>query len=78
VAAPGVLANDHDPSGASLVAILSVTTAHGTLALAADGSLTYTPDAGFTGDDTFIYRALCSDGDYTPPTIVTIAVQGGG
>jgi hypothetical protein len=75
VAAPGVLANDHDPSGASLVTVLSVTTAHGTLALAANGSFTYTPDAGFTGADTFIYRALCSDGDYTPPTIVTITVQ---
>jgi len=37
--------------------------------------LIYTPDAGFTGTDTFIYRALCSDGDYTPPTIVTITVQ---
>jgi VCBS repeat-containing protein len=75
VAAPGVLANDHDPSGASLVTVLSVPTTHGTLALAANGSFTYTPDAGFTGTDTFIYRALCSDGDYTPPTIVTITVQ---
>jgi VCBS repeat-containing protein len=75
VAAPGVLANDHDPSGASLVTVLSTTTAHGTLALAADGSFTYAPDAGFVGTDSFIYRALCSDGDYTPPTIVTIVVR---
>ena len=67
--------NDHDPSGASLVAVLSTPTTHGTLALAADGSFTYTPVAGFTGIDSFIYRALCSDGDYTPPTIVTITVQ---
>jgi hypothetical protein len=44
--------------------------------LAADASLSFTPDAGFTGTDPFIYRALCSHGDHTRPTIVTIAVQG--
>ena len=75
VGAPGVLANDLDPDGESLIAVLSTTTAHGTLALAADGSFTYTPNAGFTGTDTFIYRAMDTVDAFTPPTIVTIRVQ---
>ncbi|CAN5874862.1 hypothetical protein BH10CHL1_BH10CHL1_22310 [soil metagenome] len=56
-AAHGVLANDKpQPLQAQLIR----TTAHGTLTFNMDGSFTYTPATGFTGDDTFIYRA--SDG----------------
>ena len=59
VAAPtGVLSNDTDADGtASLTAAVVTGPAHGKLALAADGSFTYTPAAGFTGTDTFTYRA---------------------
>ncbi|QYG93327.1 tandem-95 repeat protein [Iamia sp. SCSIO 61187] len=60
-AAPGVLGNDTDADGDALTAALGDDVDHGTLALQADGSFTYTPDAGFTGEDTFTYRA--SDGD---------------
>ena len=47
--------------------------AHGSVALAADGSFTYTPDADYHGPDSFTYRAF--DGAaYSLPAIVTIDV----
>ena len=69
----GVLANDTDPDGDSLTATLVTGPAHGTLALNADGSFTYTPAAGFTGSDSFTYVA--SDGSALGNVVtVTIAV----
>ncbi len=56
-ATDGVLKNDADPNGGALTAVLVVTAAHGTLALAADGSFTYAPAAGFNGQDAFTYQA---------------------
>ena len=58
VAAPGVLGNDSDPDGDPLTAQLQSGPAKGTLALSADGSFTYTPNAGTTGTDTFTYVAF--------------------
>ncbi len=61
VSAPGVLANatdldpDHTPT-----AILVSNPSHGTLTLKPDGSFTYTPNAGFVGQDSFQFKA--SDG----------------
>ena len=60
MAAPGVLANDTDPDGDPLTAVLVTGPSHGTLTLNANGSFTYTPAANFTGTDSFTYRA--SDG----------------
>jgi hypothetical protein len=60
VAAPGVLLNDSDADGDSLVAEAETMTQHGLLQLAADGTLTYWPAPGFSGTDSFTYRA--SDG----------------
>lgn len=53
----GVLANDTDPDLDPLTAVLVNNVTQGTLALAPDGSFTYTPNAGFTGADTFTYVA---------------------
>jgi len=60
VAAPGVLGNDSDPDGDALTAVLDANAAHGHVALNADGSFTYTPNAGFSGTDTFTYHATDS------------------
>ncbi len=57
VAAPGVLGNDTDTDGDPLTAVLDSTTSNGTLALNADGSFTYTPNADFSGTDSFTYFA---------------------
>ena len=56
VAAPGVLANDTDSSNSPLTAVLVAGPAHGTLALNADGSFTYTPATNFLGTDSFTYE----------------------
>ena len=62
IAAPGVLTNDTDVDTATLTAELIPETepANGALVLNADGSFTYTPNAGFTGTDFFDYTV--SDG----------------
>lgn len=72
-AANGVLANDVDADSDALTATLVSDVTNGTLSLAANGSFTYTPDAGFVGTDSFTYRA--SDGSLTSAiTTVTITV----
>jgi VCBS repeat-containing protein len=74
VGAPGVLANDADPDGDGLAAVLASGPAHGALALAGDGSFSYTPADGFSGTDTFSYVA--SDGAaFSNPVAVTIVVS---
>ena len=52
-----VLANDIDPDGDTLTAFLNSTTQKGTLSFQTNGSFTYTPNAGFAGNDTFTYTA---------------------
>ena len=69
----GLLANDFDVESADLSATLAQAPTNGTVQVNADGSLTYTPNAGFLGDDSFTYQA--SDGtNTTPATTVTIAI----
>jgi uncharacterized repeat protein (TIGR01451 family) len=57
IAAPGVLANDTDPDGDPLAAILVTGPAHGTLSLNPNGSFAYRPPTNFFGTDSFTYRA---------------------
>jgi len=58
IGVPGVLGNDSDVDGPSLT-VNGVTQqpTKGVLALAADGSFTYTPNSNVSGTDTFKYRA---------------------
>jgi ELWxxDGT repeat protein len=73
-AAAGVLANDTDPNGDLLAAVLVTPPASGSLDLHADGTLSYVPATGFQGVVTFTYRATdgyCSSGLST----VTITVN---
>ena len=76
VDAPGVLANDSDPDGDTLTAVLVGNPGHGTLALNPNGSFVYTPDTGFFGPDTFTYKA--NDGQLgSGAATVTITVKQG-
>jgi len=72
-AAGGVLANDSDPEGDCLTAVLTVEPTAGTVTLNANGSFTYTPNAGFTGTDTFLYVA--DDGELSTEATVRITVE---
>ena len=75
----GVLSNDSDPdnSSPSLTAHLIQTTANGTLSLNSNGSFTYTPDSGFTGIDSFTYKAKDSSGAYSNVAEAQINVGAG-
>ncbi len=75
VAAPGVLANDSDPEGRPITAYYISGPAHGALTLNLDGSFTYTPAEGFSGVDTFSYKA--NNGTYksTTAAVVTLTVK---
>lgn len=64
-AATGVLAND----GSGLTASLATGASHGTVALASDGSFTYTPASNFNGTDSFTYRAALGTAQGTPATV---------
>ena len=72
--ASGVLGNDTDADGDALTAAIATDPANGTATLNADGSFTYTPNAGFSGDDTFTYTV--SDGNEGTAT-ATVSVTVG-
>ncbi len=55
-----VLANDSDPDGDALSAVLEQAPTNGSLTLNPNGTFSYTPAPGFVGQVTFTYRA--SDG----------------
>lgn len=74
VARPGLLGNDVDADGETLIAILQTNPLNGTVALNGDGSFVYTPNSGWFGTDFFTYRA--NDGhENSDPTTVTITVS---
>ncbi|WP_435018062.1 DUF4394 domain-containing protein [Tundrisphaera sp. TA3] len=78
VPAPGVLGNDNSPTGAALTAVLVGGPANGALVFNADGSFTYTPNPGFSGLDSFTYRAGGGGGqsDIASVSIAVTAVNG--
>ncbi|MFI6304019.1 FGLLP motif-containing membrane protein [Amycolatopsis thailandensis] len=78
VPAPGVLAGDSHPDGERLTAESKArngfTARGGRVVLRPDGSFDYAPPLGFTGTDSFGYRAVDPQNDAADAT-VTIAVQ---
>ena len=76
IPAPGVLGNDINPDGTALTAVLAANVSNGTLALNPDGSLTYTPNTGFIGQDSFTYTAQDGNANSSGPATVTIDVIG--
>jgi len=53
----GLLVNDSDADGNSLIAVIVTNPSNGTVVLNSDGRFTYTPNANFNGTDTFTYKA---------------------
>lgn len=74
VVLPGVLGNDTNPAGGALTAIIVTPTSHGSVTLAANGSLIYNPNANFNGADTFTYKARNTGGQESNIATVTINV----
>ena len=68
-----VLANDSDPNGDPLV-VTAAAAAHGTVAINPDGTLTYTPQAGFTGVDAVTYSISDGQGG-TAGSTVSVTVE---
>ena len=62
VPAPGVLGNDTDADNDSLSAAVGTPTSNGTLVLSADGSFSYTPNANYSGADSFTYTVSDANG----------------
>ncbi|MEF8755424.1 MAG: cadherin-like domain-containing protein [Accumulibacter sp.] len=74
IAAPGVLDGDTDADGDPLSVVgVNVTGLQGTLVALADGSFSFTPDAGFTGQTSFSYTVGDGFGGFGT-AIVTIDV----
>jgi len=57
VAAPGVLGNDNANGLGALTAALVTPPSNGGVTLSGNGSFVYTPNTGFSGSDSFTYRA---------------------
>ena len=70
---PGVLKNDDDPDGDDLTVDKATQPSHGTLDIRDRGEFDYVPDAGFSGTDTFTYRAFDGAGR-SAVVLVTIEV----
>lgn len=66
----GVLSNDSDVDGDPLTAVAVSGPTHGTLTLSANGSFTYRPASGYTGPDSFTYRA----DDGTESSVATVSL----
>jgi hypothetical protein len=71
VAAPGVLGNDNANGGGAMTAVLDSTTANGALTLNPNGSFTFTPTTGFSGNASFTYHATNGNG---PGNVVTVTI----
>ncbi len=68
-----VLNNDSDPDGSPLAVSSATLPAHGTVIINANGTISYTPTAGYVGADSFSY--VISDGSGgTATATVTITV----
>jgi large repetitive protein len=79
IPAPGVLGNDSDVDSAALTAVLQTGPTKGALTLSPDGSFRYAPNAGYSGADSFTYKA--SDGTASSNTVtvsITVTAVGYG
>ena len=64
-----VLANDSDPDNDTLTVTGASTPAHGTAAVNANNTVTYTPTAGYSGPDSFTYDVSDGNGGTASATV---------
>ena len=70
-----LFANDSNPDGDALTAIRVSGPAHGSLVLIPNGSFTYTPAAGFSGNDGFVYRIATTGGTFSGDAQVRLRIN---
>lgn len=68
-----VLDFSYQPAGGSLTTTAVTQGAHGTVVINLDGTVTYTPDTGYTGTDSFTYT-VTDGGSNTATGTVTVTV----
>jgi Bacterial Ig domain len=73
-----VLANDSDPDGDQLEVVGVTQGANGEVALNGDGTVTYTPEAGFDGTDSFTYTIDDDHGGQTTGTVTVTVLPNAG
>ena len=64
-----VLDNDSDPDGDELSVLTNTQPANGKVTMNPDGTFTYTPNAGFIGEDSFSYTVIDGNGGYDQATV---------
>ena len=73
-AAEGVLANDVSPDETAMTVAILANGAHGTATLSTDGSFTYNPTVGYSGNDSFTYTLTNASGKTDTATVnITIS-----
>lgn len=72
-----VLANDSDPDGTVILASLQIQNqpSNGSAILLPDGTISYLPDSGFAGSDSFTYIVQDNDGQSSNSATVDITVN---
>ncbi len=71
-----VLANDSDPDGDTLTIAAIMVPPNGAAAINPDGTVTYTPNTGFTGTDAFDYTIEDGFGGSATATVTITVVAG--
>jgi large repetitive protein len=74
--ARGLLANDLDPVGGGLYAVLDYQPNYGRVDVRPNGSITYTPLAGWEGIDLFGYHVIDAEGNHSTTAMVAVVVNG--
>ncbi len=71
-----LLANDFDPDKDTITINTTPVEdpSNGTVTIDPDGTFTYTPDAGFVGEDTFVYE-ICDEAGACDKATVTVSVN---
>lgn len=74
IAAPGVLANDSDLTGSTLIPerVTNVPSTVGNVVVNPNGSVVFTPKPNFSGTTSFTYRVRDEEGLFSTPVTVTI------
>lgn len=75
-AGTGLLANDSDIDSPTLTASKVSGPSHGLVSLLPDGSFSYTPQAGYAGPDSFVYRAAAGGKSDDATVGITVLAAG--